>query len=217
MRRKIFLPLERLLRAVTHFPMIIFLTMWTAMAALAVACAKQFEFSGAVAAWTAVAAIVCAIGSFLISRQPIGVATTAGRFGAALIRWGFRAGRGRLTLAAMISYLIWLILGTATITAIDFPAHLPIVVAWSGDLLGLFYVVGVALANRGGRIPAPLVKLVASLGGLIVVSIFLWFHAGSDRARAVAVAVAGGPPLFVGAIWGFVLAMGALSGRSRHH
>lgn len=153
------------------------------MAALAVACAKQFEFSGAVAAWSAVAAIVCAIGSFLISSQPIGVATTAGRFGAALIRWGFRAGRGRLTLAAMISYLVWLILGTSTITAIKFPSHLPIVVAWSGDLLGLFYVVGVMLANRGGRIPASLVKLVASLGGLIVVSIFLWFHAGSDGAR----------------------------------
>lgn len=196
--------------------MIIILTMWTVMGALAVACTKQFEFSGAVAAWSVVAAIVCAIGSFLISCQPIGVATTTGRFGAALIHWGFRAARGRLTLAATISYLVWLILGTSTITAINFPVHLPILAALTGDVLGLFYVIGVMLANRGGRIPASLATLVASLGGLIVVSIFLWFRAGSDGARAVAVAVAGGPPLFVGAIWGFVLAMGALSSRSRH-
>jgi hypothetical protein len=195
---------------------IILLTIWAALAALAVGCAWQLELSSAVIAWSVAAAIACTIGAFLISRQPLGIATLGGRFGSAVVRWGFRAGHGRLTMAAMISWLIWFSLGAATIAAIKFPTHLPILTAWTGDIIGLFYVIGVMLTNVSGRIPASLVKVVAGILGLIAGSMFLWFRAGSDQARAIALAVAGGPPLLVGAIYGFVLTTGLLSGRFRN-
>lgn len=197
--------------------MIIFLLIWTAMAALALACASQFEFHIAVATWSVTAAVTCAMGAFLISRQPLGMATSGGRCGSAVVRWGFRAGHGQLTLAAIISWLIWLILGTSTIAAANFPANLPILVACTGDLLGLFYVIGVMLANRSRRITASLAKMVAALVALMAGSMSLWFRGGSDQARAIAIAIAGGPPLLVAAIYGFVLAMHRFSGRTRSH
>jgi len=197
--------------------MIIFLAIWSLMAALAVACAGLWAFSFAVAAWCTAAAIVCATGAFLISRQPVGVITAGGRCGAAVIQWGFRAGHGRLALAAMISFAVWLVVGTTTIAAIHFPAQAPILAASAGDLLGLFYIAGVMFANPGGRIQASLMKVVASIVGLIAASLFLWFHVDTDRSRAVAVALAGGPPLLAGASYGFVLAMGCFSGRSRRY
>ena len=196
--------------------MIILLTIWTAMAALALECARLWEFSMAVVAWSAAAAVACAGSAFLIARQPLGVATFGGRFGSAVIRWGFRAGHGRLPLAALTSWLIWFSLGTSTIAAIKFPAHLPILVAWTGDLIGLFYIAGVMLTNASGRIPASLLQLVAGILGVIAGSMFLWFRAGTDQARAIALAVAGGPPVLIGALYGFVLATGFLSGRFRH-
>ena len=151
----------------------------------------------------------------MIQRQPMGVATKSGLFGCGFVRWGFCAGRGQLMPAAMISWLIWLLLGTATIAGVQFTPHLPIIAAWTGDLLGLFYIIGVMLANRNGRVPASLIKMVLGLLGLIGGSAFLWFQAGTDGARAIAVAVAGGPPLFAGFGYGFVLAIGMVSQRKR--
>jgi hypothetical protein len=196
---------------------IIFLMMWMALTAMVAACATQFELPVALMIWITGTAIACAGGTFLISRQPPGLATLGGRLGFAVVHWGFRASQGRLIPAAMISWLIWITLGTAAIAGAHFPTHVPIFVAWTGDLLGLFYVLGVMLANRSGRIPASLAKVVAALIALVAGSLFLWFRAGSDQARAIALAVAGGPPLLIGAMYGFVLVPGLLAGRSRHH
>jgi hypothetical protein len=193
--------------------MIVHLAMWLAMAALAATCGIQLNFPAALIAWAAFAVIACAGGALLIHRQPMGVATNGGLFGCGFVRWGFRAGRGKLMPAAAISCLIWLLLGGTIITSTQFTSHLPIIVAWTGDSLGLFYIVGVMLANRSGRVPASLIKIVLGLVGLIAGSACLWFQAGTDSARAIAVAVAGGPPLFVGVGYGFVLAMGMLSQR----
>lgn len=197
-------------------PVIILLTIWTVMAALAVELAKQLEFLHAVVVWSAATALACAGSAILIARQPMGVATMAGQFGSAIVHWGFRAGQGRLLPAALISSLIWFLLGAATMAAVKFPAHLPILAAWTGDWIGLFYVAGVMLANASGRIPISLVKIVAGILGLLAGSMFLWFRIGSDQARAIALAIAGAPPLFIGAIQGFILMTGLLSGRFRH-
>ncbi len=197
--------------------MIARLTIWTGMAALAAAFANQFEFSHAIMVWSAVVAASCAVAAILISRQPPGIATLGGRIGFGVVHWGFRAGHGRLTPAAMISWLVWMILGAALIAGIHFPDHLPIFVAWTGDLLGLLYVIGVMFANWGGRIPASLLKVVAGLIGMVVASMFLWFRTGTDHAQAIALAVAGGPPLVIGAVYGFVLVTGLMAGRSQHH
>lgn len=189
---------------------------WLAMAALAVACAAHFEFQLALLTWSAGTSVLCAMSALLISRQPLGVATLGGRFGSAVVHWGFRASHGRLLPAAVISWLIWLIIGGTAIAGVHFTTHLPIFVAWAGDLLGLFYILGVMLVNRGGRISASLAKLLAALLAMIAGSVMLWFHNGSDQARAIALAVAGGPPLVTAAVYGFVLATGLLSGRFRH-
>jgi hypothetical protein len=195
--------------------MILHIVTWVAMAALAATGGMQLGFSTALIDWAVFAAIACAGGALLIHRQPMGVATTGGLFGCSFVRWGFRAGHGKLIPAAMISWLIWLPLGGAIIAGIHFTAHLPIIITWTGDLLGLFYIVGVMMANSGGRVPRSLIKVALGLVGLIGGSAFLWFQAGTDGARAIAVAVAGGPPLFVGVGYGFVLATAMLARRGR--
>jgi hypothetical protein len=197
--------------------MIIFITTWLLMAALATTCGFQLDFPVALAAWAAAAAVACAGGAFLIFRQPIGIATLGGHFGCSVVRWGFRAGQGKLVPATLISWLIWLVLGSALIGAIHFPNALPIILVWMGDSLGLCYVLGVTMANRrSGRVAPALVKFALCLVGLIAGSAYLWVEAGTDGARAIAVALAGGPPLFVGIGYGFVFAMG-LFGNRRHN
>jgi hypothetical protein len=194
--------------------MSIFITTWLLMAATAVACGSQLCFVPALTVWAGLVAALCAGGAALISHQPVGVATTGGRLGFSFVHWGFRVGRGRLIPAIGVSWIIWLVLGSATIGATQFPEHLPIIASWTGDGIALLYLLGVIMSRTsGGRTPGSLINGVFIILGLIGGSVFLWFHTGTDGARALAVGFAGGPPLFVGVGYGFVLAMDLLAGR----
>ena len=67
--------------------------------------------------------------------------------------WGFDVGRGQLIPAAVISWLIWIFLGSAIIALTQFrsqPRHVLMVLAWAVDVACLLYVVGV-LATRTSR------------------------------------------------------------------
>lgn len=196
--------------------MVIFLSIWLVLGFAAALCGLNLNLSMAVTTWAGLTASLCAGGAFLISRQPLGVATLGGRIGSSVVHWGFRAGRGLLLPAAVISWLIWLVLGGALMAALRTPEHAAIIAAWTGDLLGLFYVVGVMLTNRGGgRWPAALLKVALAIAALISASAFLWFRAGTDEARAMAFFVAGGPPLFIGAGYGVMLAVSMIGARGR--
>lgn len=194
--------------------MIILFSMWLLAALAAAACGTQLDFSTALLAWAGLAAISCAIGAWLISRQPLGTATAGGRFGSSFVHWGFRAGRGQLAPAALISWAVWLVIGSAIIGSVQCPQHSLITVAWTADFLSLFYVIGIMAANRGsGRLPASLVKLGCAVLGMLGGSFWMWFGIGTDRAQATALTLAGGPLLLIGIGYGFMLAMTGLMGR----
>jgi len=193
--------------------MVIFIVIWLVLGFAAVLCGQNFTLPVAVSTWAALSGILCAGGAFLIYRQPIGIATFGGHIGSGVVHWGFRAGRGLLLPAAVISWLVWLVLGCALMAAFRNPEHAAIIAAWTGDLLGLFYVVGMMLVNRSGQ--RALLKFTLAIAAVILGSAFLWFRAGTDEARAVAFFVTGGPPLIVGVGYGVLLTLGLIEGRKR--
>jgi hypothetical protein len=197
--------------------MIILLSVWLLMAAAAILCGLQLSLLNALLVWIALVVLTCAGGARLISRQPIGIATLGGRFGSSLVHWGFRVSRGQLIPAAEISGLIWILVGGALISGARFQEHRLIIVSWMGDGLALLYVLGAIVTARqgGGRAATALGTTVLVLVGLIAGSAFLWFHLGTDGARAFALAVAGGPPFFVGVGYGAVLATELFAGQRR--
>jgi hypothetical protein len=68
----------------------------TVMAAIAVWCAVRWGLPLGLAVWSGVVAVLCGFGALLLSRQPVGTATASGQLGAAVLRWGYKVGRGQL-------------------------------------------------------------------------------------------------------------------------
>lgn len=196
--------------------MLISFGIWLVMGFAAVTCGLNLNFPMAALIWAGIVAGVCAVGAFLISQQPIGIVTWKGWVGSSAVHWGFRAGRGQMLPAAGISWLVWLILGCALMGALQSPEHAPIIAAWAGDLLGLFYVLGMMLASRGnGQLPTALIKIALAIVVVISGSAFLWLRAGTDGARAIAFFFAGGPPLFIGLGYGVTFTINMIGARRR--
>ncbi|MGH7712613.1 MAG: hypothetical protein ACREOG_15080 [Gemmatimonadaceae bacterium] len=118
--------------------------------------------------------------------------------------------------AAVISWLVWMLLGAAIIGVTQFrsqPRHVLMILAWTVDVAALFYVLGVIGTNRGsGTMPSTLLMLAAVLVGMIAGSAALWWYIGTDPARVAALALAGGPPLVIGVGYGFFVAVTLIAG-----
>jgi len=198
--------------------MIIRLGISCLLAACAVVFALNLDLATALLAWTTLVAVLCVGGAVFLARQPIGIATMMGRVGGSFVRWGFRAGRGQLVPAVAISWLIWTVLGFATVggTLVRAePKSLLMLLTWTIDAMAFLYVLGVVLTNlvSGGRSPGSLLVIAAVLVAIITVSMVFWRSAENDAAETVALALAGGPMLLLGVGYGIVLAMSVASGR----
>ncbi len=166
--------------------------------------------------WAAVSLAACVLGALAIASQSVGQPTLAGRFGSSVVRWGFRATQGRLWGATIISWLLWLVIGSAVILGIRAQGNLPyrmMLLAWTVDFGILCYLLGVWLMNRGSGMHS-LLTMAAILIGMIAVSGTLWFANGSDAARKTALMVGGGPPLVIGTGYGLFLLVVMTVGRN---
>ncbi len=166
--------------------------------------------------WAAVSLVACLLGAVAIWSQPLGQATAAGRLGSAVVRWGFRATQGKLFGAAVISWIIWLVIGSAAILAGRAKGDLSyrlMLLAWAVDFGVLCYLLGVWLANRGSGMHSLLV-ISAVLVAMIGISATLWFGNGSEAARKTALTLAGGPTLVIGGGYGVFLLVVLTVGRN---
>ena len=198
--------------------MAVLIGVWIALAATIIGFALAWPATTASAAWATLMAAACALAAFSVERQPVGEVTLAGRFGGALLQWGFAAGRGWLLPIVLISWLIWCLLGILVIAIVqsrnDFRQML-MLAAWAVDLGALLYGVGLALARPPSRGPGrrSFLMMCAALIGMLGASAYLWTQVGTDAARHIALLVAGVPPLFIGGGYGLYLGVVLAFGR----
>lgn len=207
------------------------LAFWAAMAAGAVMVGLRLGPLYAYAAWAGLALLLCAAGALLIRSQPMSKPTFRGRVGYQFVHFGFRASQGRLGSAALISWGVWCVVGTAAVWIVHGWSagaellRLAMGVTWCINTLALMYIWGIVLRNRprgGGetqadlrmRVPASLVKLTLAVGGLTAVSVVLWFVMGTPAARLAAVVIAAGPVVVVGGAYGLVLGVMLTAGKN---
>lgn len=182
--------------------------------------ALRAEPRTAMAGWALLSGVACVLAALAISRQPVGEATLLGRLGGAALRWGFRAGQGKLLWATLISWLVWLLIGATAIAALRVRAdrqQLLMVLAWAADLAALFYVLGVWLqshAPTGAGMGSNLVSLAGVLALMLVASAILWFALPGPAAKRLALLIAGGPPLLFGGGYALFLLVTLTVGRN---
>ncbi|HSE45091.1 MAG TPA: hypothetical protein VLA89_07150, partial [Gemmatimonadales bacterium] len=146
------------------------------MAGIAVWCALRWGLPLGLAVWSGVVALLCALGALLLSRQPVGEATASGQLGAAVLRWGYKVGRGQLPGIVVVSWLIWVALGAAVMALTIFRTEglTPwMILAWTIDAVALIYLVGL-MATRSGRTRSALLIPLLAVLGMIGVSALLW-------------------------------------------
>ena len=190
------------------------LAVTVAMAALAVWCALRWGLSLGFAVWSGLVAVLCGFGALLLSRQPVGVATASGQLGAAILRWGYKVGRGQLPGIVVVSWLIWVALGAAVMAVTLFRAEALtpwMILAWTIDGLALIYLIGV-MTTRSGRTRIALLTPLLAVLGMIGLSGALW-RAGTESARETALLIGGAPIPLLAAGYGLMMAAIMLGGR----
>jgi len=190
------------------------LAVTVAMAALAVWCALRWGLSLGFAVWSGLVAVLCGFGALLLSRQPVGVATASGQLGAAILRWGYKVGRGQLPGIVVVSWLIWVALGAAVMAVTLFRAEALtpwMILAWTIDGLALIYLIGV-MTTRSGRTRIALLTPLLAVLGMIGLSGALW-RAGTESARETALLIGGAPIPLLAAGYGLMMAAMMLGGR----
>jgi len=190
--------------------MLLKLPVWCVLLAGAVVCASRLPPLAAFAVWAVVMGGLCLLGVYLISRQPLETATRAGLVGYLVAHWGWRAGGGRLPGAAMISWLVWLVVGGAAMGIYHGRGDIwrcLLVLSWLVLTLALMYLLGqmiIAQCELSFR-PNGLFKLAAALVLILIASIGLSL-VRQPWAQSMALAIAGGPVVVVGGGYGlFVL------------
>jgi len=190
------------------------LAVTVAMAALAVWCALRWGLPLGFAVWSGLVAVLCGFGALLLSRQPVGVATASGQLGAAILRWGYKVGRGQLPGIVVVSWLIWVALGAAVMAVTLFRAEALtpwMILAWTIDGLALIYLIGV-MTTRSGRTRIALLTPLLAVLGMIGLSGALW-RAGTESARETALLIGGAPIPLLAAGYGLMMAAIMLGGR----
>lgn len=190
--------------------MIILLLLWAALAGTLYTIGTTHPPVEAFTRWAVIIGVVCILGGIAIRSQPVGEATIAGRVGSGFVRWGYRAGHGTLPAAVVISWLVWLVIGAAAIAAFHFRHDLrPLILSlgWTTEILLLFYLIGMWLANAGAESAFRLrfLSMAGMVLAILVVSVLLWFKSGgSGRNLAVVIAAI---PLGVTLVYGIFLAV----------
>jgi hypothetical protein len=164
--------------------------------------------------WSGLVAVLCGFGALLLSRQPVGVATASGQLGAAVLRWGYKVGRGQLPGIVVVSWLIWTVLGVAVMALTLFraePLNRWMILAWTIDGLALIYLIGL-MATRSGRTRGALLMPLLAVLGMIGVSAVLWLR-GTESARENALLLGGAPIPILAAGYGLMMAAMLLGGR----
>jgi hypothetical protein len=199
--------------------MIVLLLLWAALGATLYTLASTHPPIDAFVRWAAATAIICVIGGLMIRAQPLGEATILGRIGGAFVRWGYRAGQGKLPPAVIISWLVWLVIGAAAIWALHFRNEvrpLVLTLGWASQVLLLFYLVGMWLANAGAdsHFRNRFITMAGMVLLLLATSVVLWFKAaGTARGAAVILAAI---PLGAALIYGiFVAVLMLVGGKAR--
>src|SRR4030095_3227758 len=185
------------------------------MAAIAVWCALRWGLPLGLAVWSGVAAALCGLGALLLARQPVGVATASGQLGAAVLRWGYKVGRGQLPGVVVVSWLIWVALGAAVMALTAFrsdPLTRWMIVAWTIDGAALMYLIGL-MATRSGRTRSALLMPLLAVLGMIGVSGAVWL-AGTESARENALLIGGAPIPILAAGYGLMMAAMMVGGRT---
>ena len=198
--------------------MIIRYAMSCCLAAAAVLLGLNGPLATVLLAWAGGLGLLCIGGAVLVARQPIGIATMGGRIGSCFVRWGFRAGRGRLTPAVLISWLVWTVVGFGLIVATRVwadPKTVVMVLTWTVDTLALFYVLGIVLSNwtTGAKVAGSLLVIAAALTAMIAFSAVIWVSAPADAAQTTALMLAGGPLLLLGVGYGLLLSTMVAGGK----
>jgi len=184
------------------------------MAAFAVWCALRWGLPLGLAVWSGLVAALCGLAALLLSRQPVGVATVSGQLGVALLRWGYKVGRGQLPGIVVVSWLIWVILGAAVMALTTFrsdPLTRWMIVAWTIDGLALIYLIGL-IATRTGRTRGTLLTPLLAVLAMIAVSGALW-QRGTESARENALLIGAAPIPILAAGYGLMMAAMLLGGR----
>lgn len=200
---------------------------WAALVALAAAVGVRQGPLFAYAEWAGIAALLCVASALLIRSQPMGKATIAGRIGYMVTHYGFRAAQGRLFGAAVISWLVWSVVGIAAIWVVQGDRSLiqvAMAVTWVANTYALMYMWGIALRNRprvdpGERpslpsLPRSLRQITAGLLVLTAVSMAVWFAVGTPGARLAAVVMAAAPLVVIGGGYGVMLLVFMTAGRN---
>jgi hypothetical protein len=198
---------------------LLLLLLWIALAGTLYTIATTHPPLDAFARWLILMGVLCLVGGGAIRSQSLEEPTFLGRLGSVAVHWGFRASHGRLWAATIISWLIWLVIGAGAIGALHFRDTVqPMILSlgWATEVLLLFYLVGMWLANAGAS-PAFRMKFVSMAGMVLLLlasSLFLWFGTrGTTRAAAVIIAAM---PLGATLLYGvFVAVMVLVGGKAR--
>ncbi len=174
--------------------------MVTAAAASCYGLADWLGPPAAATIWTIATAAGCALGAALLRTSEVGRVTWRNHAAGCLIPWGWRLNRGRLWVAAAVSWVAWVTIGAAVFvlrakSADDSTAlRVGLFAAWAVDAAALLFVLGtIRQATPGSRVGS-LGRVSVFLALILAVSVGL--HAGGLTAAAVAVGA--GPPAVIG-------------------
>ena len=210
-----------------------FLMRGVSIAAAIVLCAALAQRLGplkAVILWACAVGAVDVVTATLIHRQsPPEKVSWINHLAGFVLPWGYRIGRGKLWPIVLTSWLIWMLIGVAVMTAVatnryDEVAGVAtingrtqrnpvvtglLVVAWLVDGGVLLRCIGLLATSPNRRqILRSLSVPMAILAGILLASIGLVTVNCTPAAARTALLIAGGPPLLIAVAYGgFVLVM----------
>jgi hypothetical protein len=186
----------------------------------------------AMAIWAAVMGVLCAGIALAISRQSAGKITVLNYLMGYVLQWGYRIGKGKLSKIAMISWIIWMLVGTAAVLATRVHATtfaagsgtepqgrgtavmVLLTLSWIIDGAALCYLLGVvATSGKHNRLLGSLGPVMGVLLLMIGGSAGLVLYNHSPAAAKIALLIAGGPVLLVGLLYGVFMVVIVVSGR----
>lgn len=183
----------------------------------------------ALGVWAAIFTVLCTVIPLALARQSAGKITVMNFLMGYILQWGYRIGQGKLIRIAMISWGIWMLLGTAAVLATRVHANafatglgadaqnrgatimVLLTLAWIIDGAALCYLLGIVLA---GRRLASLGPVLAVLLLMIGVSMGLVIYNHTATTAKIALLVAGGPILLLGLLYGLFVINILVAGRT---
>lgn len=168
--------------------------------------------------WSVAMGAGCVLAVAVLRTAPVGRITWKNRLAGFFLPFGYAIGRGKLPAIALVSWLVWVLIGTGVSLVVwgmnrpgagtasqanpKFWATL-LFIGWAIDTAGTLYVLGIMRKNFRIRSTSgqQLLKIILILLGLIGASVVLWTR-GNVRPAAI---VAVGPPLALALVYGLFI------------